>query len=285
MDIQQIRNLILDLDGVLWRGETPVTSLPAFFAELADLGIRAVAATNNAAKTPEEYLAKFARFGVMLEPWQIVTSAEATGGYLARHAPPGSRVFVLGAAGLIHAVRSRGFPVINRMGALSAGRSLADVLAEQGSADIVAVGFTPEATYADFAQAAYHIGRGAQFIGSNPDVSLPTELGPLPGAGALLALLEAATGARPLVIGKPARHMFDEALQRLGGTRQDTAMVGDRLNTDIAGAQKAKLASILVLSGVTDLPTLAMSRVRPTFVFDDIAHLARALRQARGDRS
>jgi 4-nitrophenyl phosphatase len=281
MELHEIRNLILDLDGVLWRGDDPIVPLPPLFDQFAALGICTVMATNNASKTPEQYLEKFDRQGVTLEPWQIVTSAETTGNYLADHYPPGSRAFVLGAAGLVEALQQRGFVIVNEPGLAYDGQSPAHLVAAQGSADIVVVGFTPWATYTDFALATWHIRQGAAFIGSNPDVTFPSEIGPLPGAGALLALVQAATDVRPRIIGKPGTPMFREALRRLGGTRRDTVMVGDRLSTDIAGARKARLVSALLLSGVTSRARAESSRVRPDFIFENIADMVQKLHQAR----
>jgi 4-nitrophenyl phosphatase len=115
---------------------------------------------------------------------------------------------------------------------------------------LVVAGFNRHVTYPDLAMGALLVHKGATFIGTNPDPSIPTELGPLPGAGSLLAVIETATGVKPIIIGKPQPTVFMEAVRRLGGTLANTAMVGDRLSTDIAGGQGAGLHTILVLSGV-----------------------------------
>lgn len=270
--LAQVRHLILDMDGVLWQGETPLPQLPAFFAALESLGIGVALATNNATKTPESYVARLAGMGVRLTAQQVVGAAEATASYIQRFYPAGATVFVVGEAGLHEMLRRYGLTIVNPLDAAYtwAGRP----------ADLVVVGLDRQVTYQQLADAARHLERGAVFIGANPDTSLPTEDGALPGAGALLAALEATTGRSPLIIGKPRPGLFDEALRRLGGKPHDTAMVGDRLETDIAGAQQAGLPAILVLTGVTRPADLAASPIQPDAVYPDIHALAAALRQA-----
>jgi len=260
---QSIRKLILDMDGVLWRGETPLGDLPRFFATLGDLGLGYMLATNNATKTQEQYVQKLARFGTDIPAGRILTSAETTGAYLARHYPPGTRVYVVGEKGLRHALRSRQFSLLEMDGYVSADTTT----------DLVVVGFTRETHYPELANAAVLINRGARFIGTNPDKTIPHELGFLPGAGSYLAFFEAATGREPTIIGKPNRFVFEEALRRLDARPEETAMVGDRIETDILGAGKVGLQTILLMSGVTDEERLATSEVRPDVVLANISAL------------
>lgn len=269
--MQWIRHLILDMDGVLWRGETPLPGLPDFFAVLRRLGINFVLATNNATKSAEQYVARLAGYGVDIEAWRILGSAETTAIHLSRHYPPAAAIYAIGEAGLHQELRRRNLSVVNAPG------QTADLPRQ---VDLVVVGLSRQVCYAELAQAGLYISRGAAFIGANPDVSLPTENGPLPGAGALLALLEAATGIRPIIIGKPSPIMFQTALQRLNAPAAATAMVGDRLETDIQGAQAVGLSTILVLSGVTTPDQLAAAAIRPDYVFTDINALAAALQAA-----
>ena len=132
---------------------------------------------------------------------------------------------------------------------------------------------TRRLTYAKLAEATLLIRAGARFIGCNPDATLPSERGLLPGNGATLAYLEAATGVAPLIIGKPERAMFDAALAAMQVTATEAATLGDRLETDILGGQNAGMHSILVLSGATDQALLAGSQVQPDWVFDSIREL------------
>lgn len=277
--MKQIRNLILDMDGVLWHGDRPLPGLAAFFATLRRLGIGFAMATNNASRTVEQYVAKFARFGVTIEPWRILSSAETTATYLAHRYAPGTPAYVVGDDGLRHALRSRGFTVLNDV--IPTDDKAAFYAGLEGhSAELVAVGFSPNAVFADFAAATYYINRGARFIGSNPDKTFPSEVGPLPGAGAFLALVETATGVEPTVIGKPYRHIFDEAVARLGGSAADTAMVGDRLQTDIAGGHAAGLTTILVLSGIASRADAEAFTPAPDIICADISELAAQLEAA-----
>ncbi len=273
LHLAQVRHLILDMDGVLWQGETPRPQLPAFFATLEALGIGVALATNNATKTPETYVARLAGMGVRVMARQVVGAAEATASYVQRHYPTDVTVFMIGEAGLYEMLRRYGVTVVNPPGAPYqwTGRP----------ADLVVVGLSRHVTYQELADATRHLEHGAAFIGTNPDTSLPTEEGLRPGAGALLAALEATTGRSPLIIGKPHPALLHEALRRLGGRPEDSAMVGDRLETDILGAQQVGLPAILVLTGVTRPADLATSPIQPDAVYPDIHALAAALRQAR----
>jgi 4-nitrophenyl phosphatase len=258
-----ITNLILDMDGVLWRGETPMPGLVEFFAELRSAGIGFVLATNNATKTATMYAERLARFGVAVPPEQILTSAEATASYLAGRFEPGAAAYVVGAKGLHDAITARDFRIV----------SPAEVRAGESAAFVV-VGFSPNATYEDLAMGSLLVHRGVPFVGTNPDPSFPSELGPLPGAGALLAVISTATGIQPTVIGKPGPIVFHEAVKRLGGDATTVAMVGDRLSTDIVGAKAAGLRAILVLSGISTRAEAETAAIRPDYIFDDITAVA-----------
>lgn len=269
-----IKNLILDMDGVLWRGDTPMSGLVDFFDALRSADIGFILATNNATKTVMMYTERLARFGVQVLPQQILTSAEATASYLTGRFPPGSAVYVIGAKGLHDAISARGFHIL----------SVADVhLEAKSSAPITAAavvaGFSPNMTYQDVAMGAHLINQGVPFIGTNPDATYPTEIGPMPGAGATLAMLIAATGVQPTIIGKPGPVIFQEAVERLGGDPSAVAMVGDRLSTDIQGAKAAGLQAILVLSGISTREEAETGPVHPDYIFADITELAAFLMQ------
>lgn len=271
VDLKAIENLIIDMDGVLWHGDTPLPGLVAFFRTLDELGIGYVLATNNATKVTGQYSAKLARFGVAVPPERLITSAEVTASHLAHHYPRGSRVYVVGEEGLRQALAAGGFDLVARDG----------LVAPDARVDIVVVGLDHRACWEQLASASYLIHHGAHFVGTNGDVTVPTEIGPLPGAGALLAMVETATGVSPEIMGKPSPAIFEEALLRLGGTAANTAMVGDRLDTDIAGAQRAGMPGILLLSGVTRREQLANHPVRADLVLKDIGELTHALRTAQ----
>ncbi|MGB1250515.1 MAG: HAD-IIA family hydrolase [Candidatus Promineifilaceae bacterium] len=277
--MKEIKNLVLDMDGVLWLGMTPMPNLPNFFATLRGLGINFALATNNASRTVDQYIQKFAKFGIEMEGWRILSSAETTAAYLQNEYPTGTRAFVLGGDGLRVAMQTHGFEVINQIGT-TIDLDNPPSRDEMDSADVVVIGFNWMATYADFAHATYHINNGARFIGSNPDSSFPAEIGRMPGAGALIALVQTATGVEPTIIGKPFPYIYNEALKRLNATPANTAMVGDRLDTDLLGAQNLGLIKILVRSGISSDADLPGHAVQPDYIFDDINGLAAALKSA-----
>ena len=252
----RIQNLIIDMDGVLWRGEQPIQGLETFFEMVYERGTGFVLATNNASRTPESYVHKLHNLGVDVPKECILTSAQAAAAYLSDLAPPGTPVYVVGMDGLKEAVLERGFHLV-----------------EEG-AEYVVVGWTIELTWQHLASATAQIHKGAQFIGTNPDVTFPSEAGLMPGNGAVLAAIEAATGVQPIVVGKPHPHLYQEAMRRMASRPNDTAVIGDRLDTDIAGGAGLGLFTILVLSGITTTDDQSSWPVRPDLVCSDIGELS-----------
>lgn len=253
--LRSLRNLIIDMDGVLYRGDTIIPGTSELVAFLRARQIGFMLATNNATRTPQQFVDKLAGMGVTVHPHEVLTSSLATAGYLAGIAPPGTRVFVVGMDGLRTALGEAGF-----------------CLVEEG-AEFVVVGMDFTVCYQRLAQAALQIRTGAPFIGTNPDLTFPSELGIMPGAGSMLAFLEAATTVTPTVIGKPGTAMMEQAMARMGAKPATTAMLGDRLETDILAGKRAGLRTLLVLSGVTDRALLADSEIQPDLVFEDVAEL------------
>lgn len=234
LPLPSIRALILDMDGVLWRGDQPLGDLPAVFQLIKRKNLQVVLATNNATLTVADYQKKIRSFGVELEDWQIVNSSQAVAHYLQQQFPAGGKVYVVGEDGLINTLAAQGF--------------------QHAEQDVVAVvaGLDRYLTYDKLTQATLLIRAGALYIGTNPDRTYPMPGGHLvPGAGAVLAALEAATDVAPMIIGKPAPEMYKVAMERLGTVSGETLVVGDRLETDIAGAQALGCRTALVLSGVT----------------------------------
>lgn len=257
--LKRIQSLIVDMDGVLYRLNTPIAGAPEFLQFLRQTGKPFLLVTNNSTLTPAQYVAKLARMGISVTEEDLMTSGEATATYLASVAPAGTRVLLIGEDGIRSALKQRGF-----------------VLTEDSDAAYVVAGLDRQLTYTKLKSASLAIRAGARFIATNPDKTLPTEIGLLPGAGAILAALEAATGVTPLVIGKPQPIMLELALQRLQARAEATAIVGDGLETDISGGRKLRLLTILVLSGVTSAEQLARSELQPDLVYEDIATLHRA---------
>jgi 4-nitrophenyl phosphatase len=230
---QSIKALILDMDGVLWRGPQPIGDLAAIFAEIARKGLGVIMATNNATRTPESYVGRMHGYGVAIQPWQVIHSGEVAARYLKNLHPAGGPVFVVGEEGLQQALQAEGFWPADE-----------NVLAVVAAMD-------RQITYAKLTRATLLIRAGVPFIGTNPDRSFPTPEGQAPGAGAILALLEAASGQSPQIMGKPQTAIYEAALERLGTRAGETLVVGDRLETDIVGAQQMGCPVALVLSGVT----------------------------------
>lgn len=250
-----IRALILDMDGVIWRGEHPIGDLQTIFAEMDCRGYRTVLVTNNATLSVQQYLQKLSRFGVALESWQVINSGQATADYLYQHYPQGGPVFIVGETGLLESLSERGFYHAD-----------SDVLA-------VVTGLDRTLSYEKLSRATLLIRAGAPFIGTNPDRTYPEPHGLVPGAGSILALLEAASGVSPTVIGKPAPEMYRFALERLGVSAREALVVGDRLETDIAGAQALGCRCALVLSGVTTEQEANKWTPEPDWIAPDLASL------------
>lgn len=265
---KNIKHFVIDMDGVLWRGETPMPNLNAFFDTLNEYGYPFMLATNNASKTPAQYVAKLGKFGVTVTESQILTSAIATADFLQTEYEAGTAVHVSGGLGIKQAMAERGFNLISK-----------DEVRNGAKVDLVVVGLSFDTCYDDMACAAIAINRGARFIGTNPDTSFPSEWGTLPGAGSLLALLETATGVTPITIGKPSAHMFTTALRLLNATPDNSGMIGDRLGTDIQGAKAVNMFGLLVMSGITQADELETSPLQPDFVFDDIGGIVEKIRK------
>ncbi len=263
--LREMNSLIVDLDGVLWRGPEMLPGVKPFFDYLQLAGIKVLIASNNSTARPDVVQQRLEKVGVELPSRAILTSALATAGYLARTLPDKARILMIGEDGLEHALIQTGFALVSR--------------AEEAQA--VVVGMDRAVTYDKLAEATLAIRRGAAFVGTNPDRTFPTPRGLVPGNGSLLAAIQAATDQEPTIVGKPERLYFELALERLGSLAQTTLMLGDRLDTDIQGGHDVGLNTCLVLTGVTDRAALSRSQVQPTWVFSDLIELTASLRQAK----
>jgi len=263
--LDKIQAVMCDMDGVLWRGDRAMPGLIEFFSFLREHKVRFILATNNATRTAAQYTEKLAEFGVRVSEAEILPSCDVVSDYLKTIAPPGTRVFVVGEAALADSIHARGF-VVN-----------------DTEAEIVVAGLDRQATFAKLAQATRLIRRGARFIGTNPDKTWPGENEIMPGAGAILAFLEAATEVKPLIVSKPEPIMFQQAMARMGSQAETTVMIGDRLETDILGGQRAGLKTILVLSGVSAEADIEQMGVRPDWIFRDIGELTQVWRKLKDE--
>jgi 4-nitrophenyl phosphatase len=257
---KNIKALILDMDGVLWKDNTPIGDLPAIFTRIRERGLKVALATNNATRTVDEYLAKLAGFNVTLEPWQIISSAVAAADMLGKRFPEGGTVFIVGENGIQRALEECGFKVIS------------DPTDKTVPVAVIS-SFDRSVTYARLSRATLHIRAGAPFYGTNPDKTFPTPEGLVPGAGAILASIEAATSVEPIIIGKPKPTMMYMALERLGTKPEETLVVGDRLETDILAGQAAGCKTALVLSGVSSREKAEAWQPTPDLIVDDLCSL------------
>ncbi len=230
--VGEIKSLILDMDGVLWRESAPIGDLPQTFKRFNEAGLKVVLATNNGTKTPDQYIKKMAEFGVTVQKEQIVTSAMALAYLLRKRFPQGGPVYIVGEVGLITALQEAGFYQAEK-----------DVLA-------VAAGMDRAIDFWKLKRATLLIRAGAPFYFTNPDRTYPTPEGLILGAGAIQAALETATDVKAIIAGKPSPALFEFSLERLGVAPQETLVVGDRLETDILGGQNAGCKTAAVLSGV-----------------------------------
>ncbi|MGH3857480.1 MAG: HAD-IIA family hydrolase [Pseudonocardiaceae bacterium] len=258
--------VLLDLDGTVYRGAEAVPEAPEVVNELRRAGRAVQFITNNASRAPEEVAAHLTDLGVHTAPEEVVTSAQAAVALLAVQLPAGGAVLVVGAPALVDAVRSAGLRPVST--------------AAQRPAAVVQ-GHSPETGWAQLAEACLAIRGGALWIACNADCTLPTERGLLPGNGSMVAALRAATDREPTVAGKPARPLLQTAMDRISARRP--LVVGDRLDTDIAGARAVGLDSLLVLSGVADAVALlaAPPEQRPSHLGADLRVLREPMETTR----
>lgn len=252
-----IQALIIDMDGVLWRGLEPLGDLPALFAVIDKRGWKFTLATNNATRSIDQYLQKLRGFGVDIDEPKVINSALATALYLRQQYPQGEYVYIIGEEGLEIALADQRF-----------------VATDENHVVAVVVGLDRSFTYEKLRQGTLYIRGGAEFVGTNPDRTFPMPGGQLePGTGSILAALEAATDQQPTIIGKPNTGMYQAALDRMKVLAENTLVIGDRLETDIAGGQAMGCPTALLLSGVTTLAKARAWQPRPDYIFKDLTEL------------
>jgi HAD superfamily hydrolase (TIGR01450 family) len=281
--------LLVDLDGVVYRGRQPVPGVAAVLADRVARGDDVLYVTNMAMHYRADYVGRLEAMGAPVAADRIVSSARATALHLAHHEPTVHRVLVLGAPGLRRELAEVGLEVIDagERAELLASRTaeartsgeIVDEFEIAGRPDAVVVGLDQELTYGKLAIAAIAIRAGARFIATNRDPALPTEHSLRPGAGAIVAAVETTTGITPISVGKPAPAILEEAAGLVGARVSDAIVIGDGLTTDIAAAHAVGARSILMLTGVTTRAQLdgLSAAQRPTEVAADAAELAAIL--------
>jgi HAD superfamily hydrolase (TIGR01457 family) len=250
-----IKALILDMDGVLWRGSEPIGNLNLIFKQIQKNNLKVTFVTNNGSRTILQYVDLLSSFGVSVQPWQVISSAIAASEYLKQNFPSGGSVYIIGEQGVIEACTEYGFY-----------QSEKDAIA-------VIVGIDRKLTYDKLKIATLLIRSGVPFIGTNPDKTFPTPIGLVPGAGSILAAIETATSVTPIIVGKPEPTMYQIALQRLSISASQALVVGDRPETDIAGAQALGCQTALVLSGVTNKEQAYSWKPSPDIIANDLETL------------
>jgi len=252
---------LLDLDGVVYVGPEAVPGVPHALAAARRAGMRLGFVTNNAARTPEDVAEHLTALGVPARAEDVITSSQAAATVVAELLSAGARVLPVGGAGVAAALAAAGLEVVDR--------------AEDEPVAVVQ-GYGRDVGWAQLAEAVVAVRNGARHVATNVDATLPSPRGALPGNGALVGVVSAITGQEPLVTGKPDPAMHAECVRRTGARRP--LVVGDRLDTDIEGAQRAGAASLLVLTGVTDPGTLLAARPdhRPDLLAPDAGGLLAA---------
>jgi NagD protein len=257
MDIETLRSkegFVCDMDGVIYHGNRLLPGAEAFVDWLQGMGKRFLFLTNSSWRTPRELSEKLHRLRLNVREEHFFTSALATADFLARQAPGGS-AYVIGEAGITNALYNAGF-------------SMNDT-----NPDYVVVSESHRYGFESIEKAANLVRRGAKLIGTNPDLNGPTEEGICPATGALIAPIELATGSKAYFVGKPNPLMMRQAMKHLGCRREETAIVGDRMDTDIVAGIEAEITTALVLTGVTTPESMRQFAYRPDFVLDGVGDI------------
>lgn len=242
------------MDGVLVHESTALPGATDLLNRWVDTSRRFLVLTNNSIFTPRDLAARLDASGLIVPEENLWTSALATADFLSNQ-HRGARLYVIGEAGLTTALHSAGFIMTDR------------------DPDYVVLGETRTYSFEAITAAIRHIDRGAKFIATNPDATGPSAEGLLPATGAVAALITAATKRQPYVVGKPNPMMFRSALNKIEAHSETTAMIGDRMNTDIIAGMEAGLFTILVLTGITSREDLDRYPYRPSLVLDSVADL------------
>lgn len=230
--LENIKALVLDMDGVLWRENEAIGDLNANFTKFEKAGLKVLMATNNSTKTPQQYVEKLAGLGARVSSDQIITSGMGVAYLLQKRFPQRGSIYVVGEPSLKLTIEEAGFTISEK-----------DPVAVVGAID-------RNINFEKLKIATLLIRRGVPFYATNPDRTFPTPEGLIPGSGAILGALVAATDVEPIIAGKPSSTLYDFALERLGTKPEETLAVGDRIETDILGGQRAGLRTALVLSGI-----------------------------------
>lgn len=268
MNLPPFKTLLLDGDGVLWKSDDPIPGINLFFDFLSERKIKWALLTNNNTRTAQDYINKLAGFGIPSDHKSVFTSSTVTADYLLNRFGNGAALHVVGMNGLIDTLKEAGFEI-------SQGEGIPHK-------DVVAVvaGMDRQINHQKIKIAMRLIINGAAFIATNTDGSFPTPEGINPGTGMVIGALQFASGVEPYVAGKPHPAIFETALKALGSSPEETLMVGDRLETDILGANLLGIKTAAVLTGVTSRGEIKKNQIQPDYIFEDIADLHQTMAEA-----
>ncbi len=277
VDVSNLSAFIFDLDGVIWRGDKAIEGAVESIARLQAAGKRCTYCTNNASSTPADYVEKLAAMGITAAEEDIMTSALATALYLSSQLTGQFSAYVVGEEGLVSILRKTGARVVTMQGMNPITNDIIEDTAFP--VDCVVVGIDRSFNYDKLRLAQRFIMNGARFIATNRDATFPVADGVVPGAGAIVAAIETASGVSPLTIGKPQALMPMLLLQKFNFAAETTAFVGDRLNTDIVAAHRASMPAIFVATGISTREDAERARgqQKPDAIFADLPELCRSV--------
>ena len=253
--LANVRALLIDMDGVIYYNSSVLPGANEFLSFLRSHTIAHAFVTNGTRNRPADHRRKLARFGVDVQDAPVFTAAMATADYI-RQAKLGASVYVIGGDGFRAELQQR-----------------ANCTMDDRNPDFVVVGFTETFDYHQLETACRAIYRGAQLIVGDPDVNDPHPDGPLPGSGAFAAAIEVAVGCVGVRIGKPSPWLYEKALRELKTEPEHAAIVGDRLDSDVAGGNAIGMATILVLTGMSTQESVQHAQVKPDLIVNNLAHL------------
>lgn len=264
--VRSVRAVLLDMDGVLYVGNRALPGVQEIVDYLDASGRRWLCVTNNSSRTSATFSEKLAGMNIRVDAEHILGSAQATAAWLRERAPNGAKVLMMGEASLRGALMAQGFELIE----------------DPFGAEYVVASICFGLNYAMLTELTLAVRNGARFIATNPDPTLPTERGQVPGTGSIVALLCTATDVKPEFVGKPYPGMYEQAMHKLGSTPETTLMVGDRYETDIVGAAELGMPTAGVLTGVSTREQYLAANPQPDLIVHGLPELLELFRAADG---
>ena len=247
------------MDGVIWKADAPIGDLASIFRRVRERGLKFVFATNNSTRTSEQYVEVLKELGVDVELWQVITSSQAVAHAIAHKFPRGTKVFMIGEDGIRMALEEKGFEILS--------------VENAPEAKAVVMGIDRTINFQKVVEATLLVRNGIPFYATNMDRTFPTPRGEIPGSGAWISVITTATGVQPIIAGKPFPFLMELSLEKLGTMKEETLVVGDRLETDIAAGQAVGCPTALVLSGVSTKEQAREWTPKPDIIAEDLATL------------